>query len=212
MKRIISAALALTLLIGAAQAQTTEKGDRRHKGERKEAPFQKLDLTTDQKAKLQSLREAQRKEIKELRKTGSVTPEQRKSLQQKYKAEYQAILTPAQREELNKQKAEWKDKARKGDRAGKSGKGMAAEAAFFKKELNLTNDQESKLTTIFQDFRSKSQDIRSNKSLSQEQKRTQMQALAQQYMTQGKAVLTPEQAKKFDDMKGKRWNRKNRNL
>jgi Spy/CpxP family protein refolding chaperone len=31
-------------------------------------------------------------------------------------------------------------------------------------------------------------------------------------MTQGKAMLTPEQAKKFDEIKGKRWNRRNSNV
>jgi Spy/CpxP family protein refolding chaperone len=78
MKKIISAALALTLLIGTAQAQNTEKGDRRHKGDRKEMSFQKLNLTADQKEKLQSLREAQRREMQDLRTNNNATQEQRK--------------------------------------------------------------------------------------------------------------------------------------
>jgi Spy/CpxP family protein refolding chaperone len=212
MKRIISVALALTLFAGTVQAQTTDKGDRRHKGERKEMPFNKLNLTADQKAKFQSLREAQRKEMQDLRKTGSVTPEQRKTVHEKYKTQYEAILTPAQREEFNKQKTDWKEKAGKGDRAGKKGDNWGAPAAYFKKELNLTTDQETKLTAIFQEFRTKAQDIRTNNNLSQEQKRTQMQTLSQQYMTQGKALLTPEQLKKFDELQDKRGNRRNRTL
>jgi Spy/CpxP family protein refolding chaperone len=120
MKKIISAALALTLLIGTAQAQNTEKGDRRHKGDRKEMSFQKLNLTADQKEKLQSLREAQRREMQDLR-NNSVTPEQRKAVQEKYKAQYEAVLTPAQREELNKQKQSGKTKKEKRDQSGKRG-------------------------------------------------------------------------------------------
>jgi Spy/CpxP family protein refolding chaperone len=211
MKKIISAALALTLLIGTAQAQNTEKGDRRHKGDRKEMSFQKLNLTADQKEKLQSLREAQRREMQDLR-NNSVTPEQRKAVQEKYKAQYEAVLTPAQREELNKQKIEWKDKEGKRDQSGKRGGNLGAQAAYFKKELNLTADQETKLAAIFQEFRSKAQDIRTNTSLSSEQKRTQVKTLSQQYIAQGKALLTPEQVKKFDELEGKRWNRRNSNL
>lgn len=211
MKKIISAALSITLLVGAAQAQTTGKGDRQHRGERKEMTYKKLNLTADQKAKFQSLRDAQKKEMDALRQSGNVTQEQRKAVHEKYKTQYDAILTPAQREEWNKQQTT----GRKGDKSmgfGNRGGNMGAQAAFFKKELNLTNDQETKLTALFQEFRSKAQNIRSNNNLSQEQKRTQVQALAQQYMTQGKAVLTPEQAKKFEEMKGKRWNRRNSNV
>jgi hypothetical protein len=32
---------------------------------------------------------------------------------------------------------------------------LGAQAAYFKKELNLTADQETKLITIYQDFRQK---------------------------------------------------------
>ena len=214
MKKILSTALAIVLFVGASQAQTTE-GQGRHHGQKQEQAFSQLNLTADQKAKLQSIREAQKKEMQELRKSGSVTPEQRKALHEKYRAQFDAVLTPAQKEQFQKQRQEWKEKAGKGEfgqgfnkRGGEFGK----QAAFFKKELNLTADQESKLKNIFQEFRTKAQDIRSNSGLSQEQKRSQMQSLAQQYMAQGKNVLTPEQAKKFDELKSKRANKRNSNL
>jgi Spy/CpxP family protein refolding chaperone len=44
------------------------------------------------------------------------------------------------------------------------------------------------------------------------QKKNQVQSLAQQYMTQGKAVLTPDQVKKFEELKSKRMNRRNSNV
>jgi Spy/CpxP family protein refolding chaperone len=212
MKKIISAALALTLFVGAAQAQTNNKADRQHRGERKEMAYNKLNLTAEQKATFQRLREAQKQELQALRQSGNVTPEQRKAVHQKYKTQYEAILTPAQREEWNKQKTERKGQGDKGMGLGNRAGNPGAQAAFFKKELNLSAEQETKLTTLFQDFRSKAQDIRSNNNLSQEQKRTQVQSLAQQYMTQGKAVLTPDQAKKFEELKGKRFNRRNSNV
>lgn len=212
MKKIIAAALAVTLLMGAAQAQTTEKGERRHRGERKEMATDKLNLTADQKAKFKSIRDAQKKEMQALRQSGNVTPEQRQGVHEKYKTQYEAILTSAQREEWNKQKTERRSKGNKGIGIGNRAGNMGAQANFFKKELNLTADQETKLTSMYQEFRTKAQNIRSNNSLSQAQKKNQVQALAQQYMTQGKAVLTPEQAKKFEEMKSKRMNRRNSNV
>lgn len=213
MKKIISAALAVTLFIGAAQAQTMDKGDRRHKGERKEMVSDKLNLTADQKAKFQTLREAQKKEMQALRQNGNATKEQRKSIHEKYKPQYEAILTPAQREEWNKQKSAWKEKGDRGSKAFNKRNGKrGAQAAFFKKELNLTADQQKKITSIFQEFRTKAQDIRSSNSLTQDQKKSQMKSLADQYMSQGKAVLTPEQAKKWEEMKGQRKQRRNSNV
>jgi Spy/CpxP family protein refolding chaperone len=211
MKKILSTALAIVLFVGASQAQTTDEKEPRKHGHKKEQAFDNLNLTAEQKAKLQSLRDAQKKEMEELRKSGNVTSEQRKELHKKYKSQYEAILTPAQQEQLKKQKQEWKEKGRKGQGFGRRGGDFGSQAAFFKKELNLTTDQETKLKSIFQEFRTKAQDIRANNDLTREQKRTQMQTLSQQYMTQGKAVLTPEQAKKFDELKGKRWNKRARN-
>jgi Spy/CpxP family protein refolding chaperone len=217
MKKILSTALAIVLFVGASQAQTTEKKDHHRKGERKEQAFQNLNLTAEQKARMQSLREAQRKEMQELKKSGNVTQEQRKALHEKYRTQYQSILTPAQQEEMKKNRETMKDRAQKGKR-GEKGKGfgkrgnMGQQAAFFKKELNLSADQETKLKGIFQEFQTKSKEVRSNNALSQEQKRTQFQSLAQQYMAQGKVVLTPEQAKKFEELKGKHMSKKDRNL
>lgn len=211
MKRILSTALAIALFVGAAQAQNTEdKG--RHHDDRKEQAMEQLNLTADQKAKLQSIREAQQKEMQELQKNDQITvaemKQKRQALQEKYKAQYRAVLTPAQAEELKKNKPE------RGERSfgKKGGDQFRNQAAFFKKELNLTNDQETRIKGIFQEFQSKAQALRSNNSLTQEQKKEQMHTLAKQYMDQGKAVLTPEQLKKFDEVKANRKHQKNTNL
>lgn len=221
MKKVLSTALAIVLFVGASQAQTTEDKVRHHQGHRQEQGFSQLNLTADQKAKFESIREAQKKEMQELKKSGNVTPEQRKALHEKYKTQYQAVLTPAQQEQFQKQRKDWKEKGdkaqrgQKGERGqgfGKRGGDFGKQQAFFKKELNLTADQETKLKSIFQEFRTKSQALRSNTSLSKEQQREQFRSLAQQYMEQGKSVLTPEQVKKFNDLKGKRKHRKADNV
>lgn len=217
MKQIISTALAIILFAGVSQAQVRDKsnGKAHRNGDRKEQAFSRVNLTAEQKTRLHDLRESQRQEMKDLKKSGNVTPEQRKAIHEKYKVQYQSILTPAQQEGLKKKKAEWKDgndKGKNGLGYGKIGGAFGQQAAFFKKELNLTGDQESKLTGIFQEFRTKAQSIRSDNDLTKEQKRTQFQTLSQQYMAQGRAVLTPEQAKKFDEMKSKRKYKRNFNV
>ena len=207
MKKLLSTALAIALFIGASQAQTTDEKNHHQDGQRKEHAFHQLNLTAEQKAKFKSIREAQRAEMETLRKAGTVTPEQRKALHEKYSAQFQAVLTPAQQEQFKQQRQEWKEKGAM-KRDGKTGN----RAAFFKKELNLSADQESKLKSIFQEFRTKSQDIRSNASLSKEQKKEQMQSLVKQYMDQGKAVLSPEQLQKFNELKGRHRGRKSDNV
>src|SRR6478672_11929179 len=111
MKKIISTALAIVLFVGASQAQTTEdKGRHHHQGQRQEQAFSQLNLTADQKAKFESIRDAQKKEMQDLRKRGEVTPEQRKALHEKYKAQFESVLTPAQKEQFQQQRKDWKNK------------------------------------------------------------------------------------------------------
>ena len=225
MKKILTTALAIVLFVGASQAQDKGRDHRKHGGEKFAT---ELNLTAEQKAKLQSIREQQKAEMETLRKTGSVTPEQKKTLHEKYRSQVEAVYTPAQKEQLNKKKEEWKAKAKegkadrkdksfdkkgkRGDAAGIRGGGFGQQAAFFKKELNLSAEQETRLKGIFQEFQTKSKDLRSNNSLDKEQKRDQMQSLAKQYMDQGKAVLNADQLKKLDEMTAKRKDKRNRNL
>jgi Spy/CpxP family protein refolding chaperone len=209
MKRILTTALAIVLFVGASQAQDKPRHERGGKF------VTELNLSAEQKTKLQSIREAQKKEMEALKLNGQVSQEQRKAIHEKYKTQFDAVLTPAQREEMNKKKEEWKAKDKEGKGFGKRGNAgrrgdFGQQAAFFKKELNLTSDQETKLKGIFQEFQSKSKDIRSNNSLSQEQKKAQAQSLAKQYMEQGKAVLNADQLKKLDEMKGKRKDKRNK--
>ena len=216
MKRILTTALAIVLFVGASQAQDKGRDHGRHGGDKFAT---ELNLSAEQKSMLQNIREQQKAEMETLRKTGSVTPEQKKAIHAKYKSQIEAVYTPAQKEQLNKLREEWKAKGkegkegkekrknkgadRKGEGLGRRGGDFGQQAAFFKKELNLSAEQETRLKGIFQEFQTKSKDLRSNTSLSQEQKREQMQSLSKQYMDQGKSVLNADQLKKLDEMKAK---------
>ncbi len=210
MKRILSTALAIALFVGVAQAQNTEEKDHRH-GDRQEMSMQQLNLTADQKAKLQSIREAQRKEMQELQKNNQITvadmKQRRKELQVKYRDQYRAVLTPAQLEELKKNKGEHGEKG-----FGKKGDHFRDRTASFQKELNLTPEQQTRMKSLSEEFRTKAQSIQSNNSLTQDQKKEQFRTLAKQHMEQTKALLTPDQLKKLEELKGKHRHQKNANL
>ena len=221
MKKILTS-LAIVLFVGASQAQ-----DKPHHERGGDKFAKELNLTAEQKSKLQTIREAQKKEMEALKQNGQVNNEQRKAIHEKYKSQFEAVLTPAQKEEMDKNRKEWKGKAKGGEgkegerkgfgkRGGEAGNRGGAnfghQAAFFKKELNLSADQETKLKGIFQDFQTKSKAIRSNTSLSKEQKREQMQTLSKQYMDQGKTVLNADQLKKLDEMKAKRKGKHNKDV
>src|SRR4051812_43047303 len=72
---------------------------------------------------------------------------------------------------------------------GKHGRG---EGRMFA-GLNLTPDQQAKVQTIMQSERSQMQALRSNTSLTEEQKKQQVRELRQNNHQQLMAILTPEQ-------------------
>lgn len=199
MKKILSGALALILFTGAAQAQTTDEAQGRHHG--KEGGMMKdLNLTPDQQSKIKSIREAEKKEMQGL-KTGGTTgadKASRKELHQKYQTQLQSVLT-------EEQKAKMQDRMKNGKEA-MSAKGGKREKEFGK-DVNLTTDQKTKISSLNQDFKTKAQAIRNNSTLSAEEKKAQMKSLAQTHQTDMKAVLTPEQANKMKSLKKGKGNR-----
>lgn len=232
MKRLFTSALILALSIGAAQAQQTNPGKaegqkkehRGHHGDHKGGGFEKLNLSADQKAKMQSLREEFKKESEALKAqentlTAAQMKEKRKALHEKHQAQMQAILTKEQKEQIAQFKAEHKGaaQARKGNKGrfdstargaregfrGQRGPG-GERGAEFAKELNLTADQQTRMQQIRTDFRSKMEAVRNNSTLTQEQKRTQFQELAKAQQEQLKSVLTKEQIEKMQSLRKER--------
>ena len=69
------------------------------------------------------------------------------------------------------------------------------------KELGLTQDQQTKLKALRENTHSQLQALRNNDQLSHEQKREQARQIKEQTHTQMQAILTPEQQKKFAEIK-----------
>jgi Spy/CpxP family protein refolding chaperone len=211
MKRIITSALVIMLTIGAAQAQTTPDKHAGHKKEHNKS-FDDLNLSADQKARLQSIREDFKKQSADLKNNSSLSAEQkqirRKQLHQQFRSQMETVLTPAQKEQMAKNKTEWKEKnkgAKKdwkkdGQNGNARGKGMQR-GQDFQKELGLTADQQQRMEQMRTDFKNKFSSLRSDNSLTQEQKKAKMQELMKQQNDSMKSILTPEQVKKMQSLR-----------
>jgi Spy/CpxP family protein refolding chaperone len=224
MKNFFTSALVLALAIGSAHAQTTStdknKDTRKEHKARKaghDKMYDQLNLSAEQKTKLQALREDYKKQLHELNNNTTLSKEQklarRKELHLQHKAQVSSILTPAQREQAGKIKADWKSKekaikwnkdkdARKGDATGRAKKGTT-----MQQDLNLTQDQQAKMQQIRTDYRSKFEALHNDKALTQEQKKVKMQELMQAQQAQMKSILTKEQAEKMEAQRKEQINR-----
>lgn len=130
-----------------------------HHGKREGGRMKGIELTEAQKVKMEALRK-------------------------EHKAEMMAILTPEQRQQLEKQKAE---------RSMKRHKMSGARMEKMKTQLNLSAEQSAKMEQLNKDFKSRADLIKANETLAQEEQRKQMKALAEEHRSNIKAILSPEQ-------------------
>lgn len=202
MKKVLTAALAIVLFAGASQAQTSTPGKSHPRGEEM---MKDLNLTDAQKTQLKSLHQAEKKERDDLKTKGNATPEDSKALHEKYRSQFDALLTPEQREKLKNTVHERRPGG--GERGGRGfdrkDSALGKRAPFMNKELNLTAEQQTKLKGYADDFRAKAKDIRAASGLTEDQKKEQMRTLSKTYRDQSKAVLTPEQQQKMKGFRGR---------
>lgn len=72
---------------------------------------------------------------------------------------------------------------------------------WLSKELNLTEEQKAKVKPILEDQEKQMHAIREDSSLSQEQKHEKMMQVHENTHSQINGILTPDQQKKFADLK-----------
>jgi Spy/CpxP family protein refolding chaperone len=185
------------MLTGMSWAQSATTPAPTRKAERGPARmFQQLDLTADQRAKVQSILQSERSQVQALRSNTSLTDEQKKQqVRELRKNDHQqllAVLTPEQQAKLKQLHSQRKGRAG----AFRSGRGFQA--------LNLTDQQKQQLKPVFQSTRQQMQALRSDTTLTPEQKREKMKEIRQNQMAQMKSILTPEQQQQLHQMRGRR--------
>lgn len=75
------------------------------------------------------------------------------------------------------------------------------------KRLNLTSDQQAKVLDILKSQQSQAQSVRSDTSLSQEDRRSKMMEIRKTSDEQIRGLLDPDQQKKWDAMQSRREHR-----
>ncbi len=78
---------------------------------------------------------------------------------------------------------------------------------MMQQRLNLSDGQTAQVREIFSESHAQMETIRSNASLTQEDRRAQMMTLHQGEQSRIRAVLTPDQQAKFDAMQARRQER-----
>lgn len=199
-KRILIFVLSALMLTGVSWAQSAQAPATARKFQRGPARmFQQLDLTAEQHAKVQSILQSERSQMQALRSNASLTDEQRKQqvreLRQNDHQQLLAVLTPEQQARLKQLHSE-----RKGRREGfRAGRRFQA--------LNLTEQQKQQLQPVFQSTRQQMQALRSDSTLTPEQRRERMKEIRQNQMAQMKSILTPEQQQQLQQKRGRRMHR-----
>jgi len=83
----------------------------------------------------------------------------------------------------------------------------AQHAAMLAKHLKLSSDQQSKVEDIFKSEQSQMEGLHSDTSLSQQDRRSKMMDIHKTSNDQVRALLNPDQQKKWDEMQSKREER-----
>ena len=76
----------------------------------------------------------------------------------------------------------------------------AAQIERIKEKLSLTDDQVKQITQILQDVRTQAMALRQDTTISDDDRRTKMQAIAKGIQGKIRALLTADQQKIFDTM------------
>lgn len=212
MKKFLIALSAFTIVTISVNAQTKRNstedvnishhgkmGQKKHRHE-KGMMIKQLNLSTTQKQQAKTLRDDYKAQYKQLEENKNGMSQQdyqskKDQLRKDQKSKFESILSTDQKSKMADLK---KDQMAK--REGMETKGMDR----MKSNLNLTDDQASKLQNQRENFKTQAKAIRENTSLNEEQKKQNLMDLRKRSQEDEKTVLSTEQLQKKEEMKNKR--------
>ena len=163
--------------------------------ERMQETARELNLTDEQKEKLQAIIRGQMEKLRDLRQDSSLTQPEKaekfKTIREDIIAEAKKVLTPDQFEK-------WQ--AKQGQLAGGAGGagGPLARIQGAIKDLNLTDAQKEQLKPIYQEQMEKLRDLHQDANLSILEKLTKLKAMNKEIAPKLKKVLDDEQFAKWE--------------
>ena len=200
MKKVLIPLIALLTLTVSVNAQNKmgKKGHHHHKHGH-EMIAKQLNFSDAQKTQAKAINEDSRKKMQELNKNESITVKEHRdrkaAIAKERKTKMDGLLTAEQKTKQTQLKAEHK---------AKKEAGYAKRMDEMKTNLNLSDDQVAKLNAQHSTMKAKAEKIKTNESLSREQKKEQMMALKAEAKEQHNKIFTPEQLKKKEEMKKNR--------
>lgn len=175
------------------------QGPQRRRGPSPEQAIQRLaerlNLTDDQKSTIESYFADQRSQLEVLRNDSTLTREQkqqrRREITQQTREKIRSVLTVEQQQQAEQLRSEARQ--RRQERAEERFDATA-------RLLELTPDQKTQMQSFLENQRAQMQALRSDSSLTPEQRREQAQAIRQQTRSNIGSLLTPEQQQKMQDL------------
>jgi len=151
-----------------------------------------LNLTSEQKEKLQSIIRGQTGKLRDLRQDASLSPEDKKgkarAIREEITVEVKKVLTP-------EQFGKWK--AKQGPLAGVGGAPLARVQEAIK-DLNLTDQQKEQLKPIYQEQTGKLLELYQDGSLSIPEKLEKLKGMVKENAPKLKKVMDAEQYAKWE--------------
>ena len=204
MKKLLIPLIAIfALTISANAQQKREMKGHQHKKHQHGMMAKQLNFSEEQKKQSKTINEDFRKKMQELNKNESITVKESRdrkaALLKEKKARMDGLLTADQKTKMVQLKAEQKVKAEER---------YANHLTKMKTNLSLTDEQVAKLKTQRISTQAKMEKIKTNESLSREQKHEQMMVLQAEAKEQHQKIFTAEQIKKMEVMKKNRGDRR----
>ena len=213
MKRVIIGILAFAASILASKAQENtqvspnntqpqvnsqpSQPPRHHDKEQKKMMMKQLNLTPSQRSQMKSIDKEYKGKMDDLKNQNNLPVDQmnaqRKAMHQEKKAKMESILTPQQKTKMMEMKKQMKQQ-KKMDHANNVKKMRSA--------LGLSKDQVGKIKSENKDMKQKMLAIKSNNTLPQTERKQQMKALKSERKAYVESVLTADQKKKLDEIRG----------
>lgn len=199
MKRVLIPLIALLALTATTNAQNKMGKQKHHQHHQKGMMAKQLNFSEAQKTQAKAINEDSRKKMQELNKNESITVKEQRdrkaAIQKERKTKMDGLLTTEQKAKQTQLKA---------DHKAKKEAGYAKRLDKMKTNLNLSDEQVTKLKAQRTATHAKAEKIKNNESLSREQKKAQMMALKSEAKNQHDKIFTPEQLKKREEMKKNR--------
>ena len=161
--------------------------------ERMQETARELNLTDEQKEKLQAIIRGQGEKLRELRQDTSLSQPEKaekfKAIREDIIAEAKKVLTPEQFEK-------WQ--AKQGPLAGGAGERPLAKLQGAIKDLNLTDAQREELKPIYQEQSQKLRDLYQDTTLSLPEKLDKLKGMSKEIAPKLKKVMDAEQFAKWE--------------